>query len=225
MKAFVIAEFGLCHDGTVESAKEVIRAAQDCGASAVKGQAFKYADVKGSMPSGFYKERCFNPIQCLELIQYGNQLGITVFFSIFSKGYECVTGAQRLHKFAAGQSKKQPRLVEKNDHHDVIVSVNAGTHLPILQNASVLYASPYLATDPQLDCITFLSEFYKRQVGYSDHTIGIEWCKLAVKKYGCNMIEKHFTLTRDIYFEGKQFSDAVHGATPKELSALIKAVG
>ena len=223
-KVILISEIGLCHNGSMETAKEMIRVSRECGATLVKGQGFNACDVKGSMPPKFYEDRQLSPMQLMELILYGREIGIEVFFSIFSKEYECLRGAQAWHKFSAGQSKKQPRTVEENDKFNVIASVNPNTLLPNLKTANVLYACPYLAKDPRLDYINFFSEYYGRQVGYSDHTVGIEWCLLAHRAHGAKIIEKHFTLTRDIYFEGKQFRDAIHSADPDQLAKLAGAL-
>lgn len=220
----LIAEIGMNHDGSLERAKEMVRVARECGASLVKGQAFNANDVKGSMPPPFYENRALTPYQLLELIQYGREIGIDVFFSIFSKEFECLSAAQRWHKFSASQSKSQPKKVEAQDKRNVIASVNPGTLLPNLKNAEVLYACPYLAEDPKLDYINFFSEFYGRQVGYSDHTIGTKWAARAHKNFGAHIIEKHFTLTRDIYHNGVQFRDAIHGALPGELEFLAKVM-
>lgn len=214
----------MCHNGSMDTARELIRVAKECGADVAKGQAFMSRDVKGSMPPAFYDHVQLNLFQLVELIQYGRSIGIEVFYSIFSPEFETLRDQQKWHKFSASQSAKNPKMVEGFDAHNVIASVNAGTRLPILKKSQVLFATPYLTESPTLRCIEFLSEFYGRQVGYSDHTIGVDWCIRAHKEYGANVIEKHFVLDREIYFEGKQFRDAVHGAIPKELEKLARAL-
>jgi sialic acid synthase SpsE len=223
-KPFLIAEIGMNHNGSMATAKELIRAAHESGADIVKGQAFMARDVKGSMPAKFYEDRQLDPMQCIALIAYARDLGTDLFFSIFSREYEGIKSVQKWHKFSASQSKNSPRLVERFDRMNVIASVNTMTMLPKLHVAHVLYACPYLTEDPKLSSIEFLTEYYGRQVGYSDHTVGVDWCLRANRIYGARVIEKHFTLTRDIYFEGKQFRDAVHGALPHEFEQLARGV-
>lgn len=220
MKPILIAEIGLCHNGSIETAREMIRIAKECGATMVKGQAFKSKDVKGSMPQAFYDEREIGLMDLIQLIQYGEEIGIPVFFSIFSKEYIGLKSFQKWHKFAASQSKKSPKLVEQSDNYNTIVSVNLCTLLPWLKKSPIMYACPYLTENPGLEAIDFLTEFYGRQVGYSDHTVGVDWCIQAALEHKAPFIEKHFTLTRDIYFEGKQFRDCVHGALPSEFERL-----
>ncbi len=221
---FLIAEIGNTYDGTLAHYKETIRVAKESGADICKGQAFLAKDVKGSMPHGFYEQRQLSPMQCIALIQYAREIGTDLFFSIFSKEFEGIKSVQFWHKFSAGQTKKNPRLIEKHDKPNVIVSVNALTLLPKLVCAPVLFACPYLAEDPGLTTIEFLTEYYGRPAGYSDHTVGVDWALRANRFFGAKIIEKHFTLTRDIYFEGQQFRDAVHSALPKELERLKKGM-
>ncbi len=223
-KTLLIAEFGMCHDGKMETVKDLIRTAKRCGADLAKGQAFLARDVKGSMPAKFYDDRQLSAMQLIELIEYGREIGIEVFFSIFSKEYSCIRAQQKFQKFSAGQSRSKPRDVEASDSPSTIVSVGSMSLLPRLKLAKIMYACSYMTELPGLECIDFLTEFYGRQVGYSDHTIGIDWCVRANKLHGANVIEKHFTLTRDIYFEGKQFRDAVHGATPSEFEQLARSI-
>lgn len=220
----LIAEFGMCHNGSLSMAKDLVRVAKESGATLVKGQAFMAHDVQGSMPPQFYKDRQLNLWQLVELIEYGRGIGIEVFYSIFSQEFEPLMNYQKWMKFAAVQSRRNPRWVEQFDKFNTIASVNPGTWLPNLKKSEVLFATPYLTKFPGLHCIEFLTEYYGRQVGYSDHTIGVDWCIRAAKEYGARVIEKHFVLDRDIYFEGKQFRDAVHGATPDEFAKLARAV-
>jgi sialic acid synthase SpsE len=117
------------------------------------------------------------------------------------------------------------REVENADRFNTIVSVHPGTRLPRLQHSIVLMASQYLTINPGLHSLVMLREYYGRPIGYSDHTVGIEWCQVAFDGFGCDVIEKHFTLTRDIYHGGKQFRDAIHSATPNEFAKLAKWVG
>ncbi len=222
MSNILISEFGLNHNGSMVTAKEMIRVSKECGATVAKGQAFLAGDVKGSMPNEFYQARQFSFSEFIELIQYGDEIGIKVFFSIFSKEYDGLRSFQKLNKFSASQSRKQPKMVESFDSFSAIVSVNGMTQLPNLKHSQILYASAYLAENPGLDYIEFLTEYYGRQVGYSDHTVGIDWCLAAHEEFGATVIEKHFTLTRDIYFGGVQFRDAIHAANPSELSQLAK---
>jgi len=221
--SILIAECGNNHVGCVKTAKEMIRIARNSGADLVKFQAFLPVDIKGSMDPEFY-EKCALPWEdYLSLIQYGKELGVDVFYSIFSEELQELKKHQKYHKIAASQSQSNIRQTENSDATNVFISIkpNAGM-LPHLNLAHVLYASPYMTINPNFENITFLNNYYHRRCGYSDHTIGIEYCIEAYQDYECPVIEKHFTLTRDIYFKGKQFRDAMHGALPYELERLAR---
>lgn len=223
MSTILISEVGNCHNGCIKTAKEMIRVSRECGADLVKMQAFNPNDINGSMERGFYEKCALNIFQYTELIEYGKDIGIEVFYSIFSKEFKSLEGAQKYKKIAASQSQKNIRATERADAHNVFISLrpNDGM-LPDLKVANVLYASKYLVENPYFENLTFLNQYYGRNCGYSDHTIGIEYCIEAIQEYECPVIEKHFTLTRDIYFNGQQFRDAIHSALPYELERLAK---
>ena len=95
----LIAEVGNNHFGDYESALEHIRVAKECGATAVKFQAWENSElVWGSMPLEFYEQCKFDSMQIQSLIDYGQGLGILVFFSIFGENLR-PTINQVMHKF------------------------------------------------------------------------------------------------------------------------------
>lgn len=220
----IIAEIGNNHEGNMDRAKELIRVAHASGADLVKMQAYQKGDVKGSMPSGFYEKCRLQYLDYVELIDYGRQIGTDVFYSIFSEDLRILNHFQKWRKIAGSQSQKNIRDTESQDSNHTFVSVNPKNGmLPEMPKSWVLYVSEYMTQNPRLSEINFLREYYGKPIGYSDHTIGIEYCLEAIREYGCPIIEKHFTLTRDITYEGKQFRDAVHGALPYELERLAKS--
>lgn len=206
------------------TAREMIRVARDSGADLVKLQAFKAEDISGSMPKAFYKKCAFSFDQYVDLIQYGEFLGIDVFYSIFSPSLVRIRNFQKYIKWAGGQTKKNYKLIEKDDNSKCFVSLREGVQPPHLKFANILHVSDYLTNDPNLERIETLRDYYGRPVGYSDHTMGIGNCFGAIEEFGANVIEKHFTLTRDIYFQGQQFRDAIHAAMPREFEDLVISV-
>lgn len=219
-----IAEVGNNHQGDLNSAKEHIQAARDSGADLVKLQAFSAKDIQGSMPKGFYEKCQFALEEYKELIRYGDHIGIPVFYSIFSTAYRELWGFQKYHKWSASQVKDDYKEIERSDSTNVFVSVPVGATRPHLRYSKIMHVSDYLVTNPGLCQIEELREYYGRPIGYSDHTIGVRWAIEAAMEYGANVIEKHFTLTRDIKFEGKQFRDAVHAASPKEFETMVMEI-
>lgn len=222
----LIAEVGNCHFGDLNQAKQMIKEFKDAGADLVKFQAFLPEDVgnNGSMPLGFYEQCAFGFQEYLHLVDVGMFLNIPVFFSTFSMDMHKLWAYTFYHKVSA----KQAVTFEFNEYSDrdsTFVSVNPDYgELPVLENARMMYAAKYLEENPDLWMIDSLSKIYKRPVGYSDHTVGIEACYRAVKDHGAPWIEKHVTLEKNFHYDGKLFRDCIHAVTPKEFEQLARLV-
>lgn len=221
----LIAEAGNNHFGDFAVAKEMVAAAHDSGAHAVKFQAFLPKDLigRGSMPTGFYEKASFRLDQYHELISYGDSVGIPVFFSIFSSELRGLANFQKYHKVSAKQTVAALECGDFVDSPRTFVSFPK-THLfraGELKHATPLYATDYLPDDPELYRLEYLAKLSPgRFFGYSDHTIGTRACEVAVKTYGASVIEKHFTMQTNLSFGGVVFRDTIHGATPKEFRSL-----
>lgn len=222
MSVFVIAEIGNCHFGDINVAKEMIRVAKECGASAVKFQAAEAKDLirYGSMPEDFYKKVCLSFDEHEELIEDGIRLGIPVFHSIFSPSMVTLWEKSKYRKVSAKQSVTC-EFNDSIDTEDTFASVNPNMgDLPKIENAKIMYACNYLTSNPDLWYIDKLKSHYKRPVGYSDHTIGIEACYEAYCKYDVPFIEKHFTFDKKFRFNGTLFRDCIHSSDPGEFESL-----
>lgn len=218
----LIAEIGNNHFGDIEKARELIRTAHNCGADVIKGQAFRAVDIKlGSMPRSFYEQCELSVEEYLELIDYARDLGNDLFYSIFSTGMEAIQQKQIWKKVTGAQSR-EGILTMKDDSPNLIVSVPVAASCPKFKKAQVLHVSDYLTTNPNLWHIETLSEHLGHQVGYSDHTIGTEACLKAIRVFGVHVIEKHFTLKKNVEFQGAVFRDTVHGAAPNELNSIAR---
>ena len=78
---------------------------------------------------------------------------------------------------------------------------------------------PARDVDANLRAIATMKEALPRcEIGYSDHTLGVDACILAVG-LGATVLEKHFTLGKDL-----PGTDHVLSATPEELSSLVEKV-
>jgi sialic acid synthase SpsE len=67
--------------------------------------------------------------------------------------------------------------------------------------------------------VKFLAEHLDCTMGYSDHTLGIEACLIAVA-LGAQIIEKHFTLDKQY----SSFRDHQLSADPAELALLVQKI-
>ena len=81
--------------------------------------------------------------------------------------------------------------------------------------------SNYPVTDKEANLISirYLKDKFKINIGYSDHTIGIE-ASIMAATYGAQIIEKHFTIDKNY----SNFRDHKLSADPSELRALVQAI-
>ena len=85
-----------------------------------------------------------------------------------------------------------------------------------LLHANTEYPTPF--NDVNLKAMLTLKEAFKVNVGYSDHTLGIE-VPIAAISLGATVIEKHFTLDKTM--EGPDHKASLE---PYELKAMVKAI-
>ena len=85
-----------------------------------------------------------------------------------------------------------------------------------LLHCNTQYPTPY--QDVNLSAMKTMGELTGKQVGYSDHTMGIE-IPIAAAAMGACVIEKHFTLSRDM-----QGPDHKASLTPYELKKMVQCI-
>lgn len=78
------------------------------------------------------------------------------------------------------------------------------------------YPTPY--QDANLTAMADLAKLTGCEVGFSDHTLGIE-CDIAAAALGATVIEKHFTLDKT-----REGPDHQASLEPQELKAMVQAV-
>lgn len=88
-------------------------------------------------------------------------------------------------------------------------------HLSILHCTSA-YPTPY--SDVNLKAMQTLKDTFKVNVGYSDHTLGIE-VSIAAVALGAVIIEKHFTVDRNL--PGPDHGSSIE---PSELKRMIESI-
>lgn len=96
--------------------------------------------------------------------------------------------------------------------------VNAGTKKEniILLHVTTQYPTPM--KEVNLKAMITLRDAFKIEVGYSDHTMGIE-VTIAAVALGAKVIEKHFTLSRDM--EGPDHKASLE---PYELNKMVQSI-
>lgn len=96
-----------------------------------------------------------------------------------------------------------------------ILEKNGSGEVTILQ-CNTEYPTPF--ADVDLLAMKQMEELFHKRVGYSDHTQGIE-IPIAAAALGARVIEKHFTLDRNM--EGPDHRASLE---PDELAAMVSAI-
>lgn len=94
--------------------------------------------------------------------------------------------------------------------------IESGASEVVLLHCTTNYPCPY--DEVNLKAMQTLKAAFKCQVGYSDHTMGIE-VPIAVVAMGAEIIEKHFTLDRNM--EGPDHKASLE---PQELKQMVRSI-
>lgn len=217
----LIAEIGNNHFGNYDDFRELIKVAKNCGADIVKSQ----AGVKhGSMPPSFYVECDLGLDLYIEAIYWARYVAkIDLFYSVFHQDYYPLFTHQNFFKLSANQSEENNVL--NFDSDQCIISTREPKNIPLMQRASLLYATDYGENYPDFEQITLLDEKVEHgEVGFSDHCIGVENSIKAVQEFDAKIIEKHFTIERNMKYKDQIFRDTVHAAVPYQLDKLSREI-
>jgi N,N'-diacetyllegionaminate synthase len=249
---FIIAEAGVNHNGSIETARKLIDAAASAGADAVKFQTFKAEDVAtaGAGKAEYQKaatqadEPQCEMLRRLELgfgefaalKRHADEAGILFLSTGFDRG--SVEFLSRdlgvpILKVPSGEITNLPLLeAVAAQGKPVFLSTGMSTVEEIgaaldalraggagevtLLQCTTEYPAPF--SDVNLSAMGTLRDRFGTQVGYSDHTEGIE-AALAAAALGATVIEKHFTLDR-----GMEGPDHRASLEPQELKAMVEAI-
>ena len=241
----VIAEIGINHEGSLETAFKMVDAAHKSGAEVVKHQTHIVEDemspearniIPGNSDVSIYQvmERCaLNEEDEIKLKEYIESKGMIFLSTPFSRA-----AADRLNrmgvsafKIGSGECNNYP-LIEHiaNFRKPMIVSTGMNDiasirkAVNILEKYNIQYALLHTTnlypTPPNLvrfgAMLELQKEFPNAIIGLSDHTTSNLACFGAVA-LGALVLERHFTDTMD-----RDGPDIVNSMDPDALSDLIK---
>ncbi|EHN13945.1 N-acetylneuraminate synthase family protein [Clostridium sporogenes] len=241
---FIIAELGSNHDGKIEQAKQLIEVASEAGVDAVKLQIpiadecyppnTKFGGIYGDTDISSIIRTNQIPFEWIpELVKYGHERGLVVGasadgfigLSMMLKGnvdFVKIPSFTISHIPLLKEAKKTniPWLLSTGVHSlsEVEEAIQTVDEVPV---AIFHCISSYPAPLDELNLINipFLKDYFDIPVGFSDHstnpTLGSE---IAVA-LGANMIEKHFTLDRNL--KGPDHSFALE---PNELKQMVNHI-
>lgn len=170
----------------------------------------------------------------LELAQYSEQVGIQFLSTPFDiSSIDFLAPLVKFWKISSGEITNLPYLEKiariqkpiflstgmselEEVHNAVEILRNNGSKNITLLHCTTEYPAPY--EEVNLKAMLTLQREFGCQIGYSDHTPGIE-VSVAAAALGATVIEKHFTLDRQMPGPDQKAS-----LEPGELAALIKAI-
>jgi sialic acid synthase SpsE len=214
---YLIAEAGINHNGDMEIAKKMIESAAVSGANGIKFQTIIPDELfSKKINSELYelsKDWILNKKNHLELQRHCKKNNIDFFSTPF--GIKSARLLQEINvpiiKIASGEitnhdlikylcKMKIPMLVSTgmttiSEIAEVVELIKQYNCPFTLLHCVSSY--PTLAKDANLSTIQYLKNTFDVPVGFSDHTTGIE-VSLAAVALGASVIEKHFTLDKNM---------------------------
>jgi sialic acid synthase SpsE len=238
----IVAEIGNNHDGSVRQAEQLIEAAAEAGADAVKFQThIADAEMLPSTPTPphfdeprfeFTKRMELSRDDHLQLKAAAEKRGLLFLSSPFS--VEAVELLEEVdvpaYKVASGEVTNPPLLeaVARTgkpvllssgmsglaEIEDAIALLRKhGSDVLVLQCTSAYPCPPELVN---LRAMRAMGERFGTPFGLSDHTAGI-WASLGAVALGASAVEKHFTLSKRLYGPDHRAS-----LEPDELAQLVR---
>ena len=250
---FVVAEIGINHNGSLQTAKALIDAAVEAGCDAVKFQKRTIEVVYSAEELARPRENPFGPTngdlkrglefnadQYAEIDRYCRSKGIQWFASCWDEGSVDVIEqfGPPCYKIASA-SLTDDRLLRhhRNTGRPLIASTGMSTleqidhavevmgkpDLILLQTTSTY---PSEVAELNLRVIPRMVERYGIPIGYSGHEVGL-YTTLAAVVLGACTVERHITLDRAMWGSDQAASVEPHGFSRlvKDIRAVEESLG
>jgi N-acetylneuraminate synthase len=243
---YIIGEIGINHNGDMEVARELIRAAKTAGFDAVKFQKRtpelcvppEQRDQMRDTPWGYisyldyrYKVE-FDESQYREIDQYCKELGIDWFASPWDEqAVDFLESFNPVTYKIPSASLTDHNLLRylRNTGRPLILSTGMSTQEQItetlgvigLDNLVLMHATSAYPCPPEelnLRMIQTLKQAYDCPIGYSGHEVGLVTTTVAVSMGAC-MVERHITLDRAMWG-----SDQAASVEPGGMRRLVKYI-
>jgi N-acetylneuraminate synthase len=224
--AYIVAEMGINHNGDLEIAKEMILAAQETGADAVKFQKrtpelcvpLEQRDIMRETPCGYisymeYRKKVEFGFEEYKVIDaFCRDLGIDWFASVWDEeAVDFMESFKPACYKVPSASLTDIGLLKKirSTARPMILSTGMSTLDQIEKsvkeissdNLALMHSTSAYPCDPMelnLRMIETLRERYSCPIGYSGHEVGLITSVVAVALGAC-MVERHFTLDRAMW--------------------------
>lgn len=243
-QVFIVAEIGNNHEGSFALAQDLVGLAAEAGADAVKFQTFTpehYVTRADAERLARLRSLRLGGEEFAKLAHQAADLGLIFFSTPFDLGSaRLLRDMQPAFKIASGDNTFWPLIdLVAGFAKPMIVSTGlADLALAGRTRDRVKAAWRALGVDPGLallhcvasyptpgdqaglGAIRVLREaFPDVEVGYSDHTLGVQAAIYAVAA-GARIVEKHFTLNK----KHSDFRDHQLSADPRDLARMVQAI-
>lgn len=241
---FVIAEAGINHNGDLSLASELVAAAAEAGADAIKFQTHfpEHEMLRDGATASYVGESLFDLLARTALSRdahyalrdLATQQGILFLSTPFSREAADFLVELGVLAFKTGSGeltnvplqrhiarKGKPMIISTGmstpEEIDLTVQTVRAEHAPFaLMHCTSTYPTPY--EHVQIGCIGRLQTLYHVPVGFSDHTLGSVMAFAAVAG-GANLFEKHFTTSRSL-----PGPDQKGSMEPAELQEVVRGI-
>tara|TARA_R100000655_G_scaffold9940_2_gene24403 strand:+ start:774 stop:1784 length:1011 start_codon:yes stop_codon:yes gene_type:complete len=231
-KVLIIAEAGVNHNGSMNSAKELIDVAAQAKVDFIKFQTFKASKTvtKKATRAGYQDKNTQNKdsqYQMLKKLELSEDMHEELILYCKSKGIKFLsTGFDldsleflnnlgiELFKIPSGEITNLPYLRkiasfgkpvvmstgmanfdEVKDAFKILIDAGLKKDEISIVHCNTEYPTPM--EDVNLKAMNYIGNELNVKFGYSDHTLGIE-VPIAAVALGATVIEKHFTLDRNL---------------------------
>ena len=217
LKKLFIAEIGNNHEGSFSILKKLVYSAIDAGADAVKFQIFKTENFQSKKDlTRFNKLKNFEisyddykkifkilKVKKIKIIATPLDLESLKFIGIHADMIKIASGDNNFFDLIEKALKYKKKLIISTGLMELKLlnklliflkkkRVNK-SHICLMHCVS---SYPTDCKDANLSLINFLKKNSDYEIGYSDHTKGIDITKMAISM-GVKIIEKHFTLSKN----------------------------
>ena len=215
-KITFISEVGMNHNGNLDLSYELIKQSKFSGADIVKFQ-LGWRNKPGEI-------NVIDVKRIKQLIEWSKYFEIELMFSVISNDAYEINKKFNFKKYKiASRTVKENRNLSKKilklgEETFISLGMWKGKNLPFKKNKKIkyLYCVSKYPCFPK-DLLNLPKKFDNTLYdGYSDHSIGVETCLIAIAR-GANIIEKHFTLDKS----DNTIRDNALSATPEEFRTLV----
>lgn len=245
---YIIAEIGVNHNGDINLALKMIDAAYEAGADAVKFQSFKsdklvsrfaekakyQQDHTGTNETQLemLKKLELSPEDHLIIKEYCAKKNIDFLSTPFDEETAIFLKEIGIHAYKVGSGDlTNIPFLRKIDEFGLPIILSTGMSnlgeieeaLEVINKSSIALlhctsSYPAPVEDINLRAMVTIQKAFNKVVGYSDHTEGIE-IALAAVALGARIIEKHFTLDKNL-----PGPDHKASLEPHEFKQLVKSI-